>query len=227
MNDTKQKLLDAAEQLFAAKGFAATSLRDITTLADANLASVNYHFGSKEALIDAVFERRLEPVNRERIELLDAYEAAANGAAVDLRQILWAYLAPPFRYVHGAGIGGRDFMRIVGRVQAAPGESISAAFLGQFETVKTRFHAALHRALPALSDDEVSRRMHHVIGAMAHTFCWSGTLACLRSNEAPESDAVLHSILGFALAGMQAPPANIEIPELPALQPAGAAEVES
>ena len=61
--DTRERLLDAAKYLFAQRGVDATSLRHITAEAAANLASVNYHFGSKEALFRAVFVRRIGPVN--------------------------------------------------------------------------------------------------------------------------------------------------------------------
>ena len=62
--DTKSRILDAAEKLFGLNGFEATSLRDITAEAQVNLAAVNYHFQSKDSLIDAVIARRIEPVNR-------------------------------------------------------------------------------------------------------------------------------------------------------------------
>ena len=62
--DTRERLLDAAEVLFAENGFDATSVRAITTWADANLAAVNYHFQAKVVLITAVFERRIRPINR-------------------------------------------------------------------------------------------------------------------------------------------------------------------
>ena len=75
---TKERILDSAERLFAEQGFAGASMRAITTAAGANLAAVNYHFGSKESLIDAVFARRLQPINRERLEWLDRLESAGN-----------------------------------------------------------------------------------------------------------------------------------------------------
>src|ERR1700689_2624058 len=87
--DTKTKILDAAEKLFGNKGFDATSLRDITAEAQVNLAAVNYHFQSKESLIDAVIARRIEPVNQKRLEMLD--EAGPNPS---LEQILAAFVAP-------------------------------------------------------------------------------------------------------------------------------------
>src|SRR5579871_1662400 len=87
--DTKSKILDAAEKLFGIKGFEATSLRDITATAQVNLAAVNYHFQSKDSLIDAVIERRIAPVNRTRLEML---EAAGPNPTVE--QIAEAFITP-------------------------------------------------------------------------------------------------------------------------------------
>ena len=89
--DTKKKLLDTAEKLFGEKGFEATSLRDITTEAQVNLAAVNYHFQSKDSLIDAVIQRRIAPVNCRRLKMLDA-----AGPDATVEQIVGAFLAPLF-----------------------------------------------------------------------------------------------------------------------------------
>src|ERR1700675_3405038 len=88
-HDTKTKILNAAEKLFALNGFDATSLRDITAEAQVNLAAVNYHFQSKDSLIDAVILRRIEPVNRRRVEMLDT-----AGPSPSVEQIVEAFLAP-------------------------------------------------------------------------------------------------------------------------------------
>ena len=93
--ETKERLLDVAERLFADFGYRATSLRDITSEAGVNLASVNYHFGSKDALLAALLDRRFAPVNHRRLELLDELEASADGA-VGLRDLVRAFLSPPF-----------------------------------------------------------------------------------------------------------------------------------
>src|SRR5579864_2147439 len=90
---TKTRLLDAAEKLFGQNGFDATSLRDITAEAQVNLAAVNYHFQSKESLIEAVIARRMEPIGRRRIQMLDA-----AGPDATLEQILTAFLAPVFEF---------------------------------------------------------------------------------------------------------------------------------
>ena len=77
-SDTKKLILDVAERLFADRGFSATSLRELTSEAGTNVASVNYHFGSKEALLAAVLERRLRPINERRLEILDKLEHTAG-----------------------------------------------------------------------------------------------------------------------------------------------------
>src|SRR6476661_10749602 len=76
---TKDRILDAAEALFMEHGFEATSLRALTAAAGVNLAAVNYHFGSKEELFQSVLTRRLDPMNQERIDLLEKVEREAGG----------------------------------------------------------------------------------------------------------------------------------------------------
>src|SRR5258708_24349804 len=114
--DTKQRILDSAERLFAEYGFAGVSFRAIIGDAKVNLAAIHYHYRSKEALFDAVILRRLEPINRERLALLDAYEQPT------LEQVLEAFLAPAFR-VGADPDGGPAFLRFMGRVfrGAVPG----------------------------------------------------------------------------------------------------------
>src|SRR5437763_16807197 len=89
---TRESLMDAAESLFAERGIPAASLRAITERATANLAAVHYHFGSKQGLVRAVFDRRLAPLNRERLTLLDRYEAEGGG----VEEVVRAFVAPIF-----------------------------------------------------------------------------------------------------------------------------------
>ena len=97
MNHTKESILDTAERLFAANGYAATSLRSIIAEAGVNLAAVHYHFHSKEALLEAVILRRSVPANQERLALLDRFEKAAEGKPVPLEKVIEAFVAPTFR----------------------------------------------------------------------------------------------------------------------------------
>jgi len=221
MNDTKIRLLDAAEELFAEHGIAETSLRDITAHADANLAAVNYHFGGKDGLLEAVFGRRLTPVNQERMELLGTFERAAGDHPVPVEQILYANLAPPFRRLDEWGESAQRFMRIVARVNADPSSNLHATFLSYFDELRTRFLGALGRTLPTLTATEVERRFHYSLAAMMHTFCWGQKIACLCPHPSDHRDRVLTSLIEYAAAGLRAPRDGANLKALRELERAG------
>src|SRR5215470_4581913 len=115
--DTKTKILDAAEKLFGQKGFEATSLRDITAEAQVNLAAVNYHFQSKESLIDAVIGRRIQPVNQLRLEMLDA-----AGSNPTVEQVVEAFLVPIF------SLSVRPAVPLIGRVLSNPTQFVERVY---------------------------------------------------------------------------------------------------
>ena len=207
---TRERILDVAEGLFAEKGYAATSLRDITGEADANLASVNYHFQSKEGLLSAIIERFVGPVNRERLEILDALETEGDGAARDLDRLLRAFLAPAFTRWVGRGTEGARFMRLAGRMHSETDEQLRTIFLGHFEEVVRRYGTAFRRAMPHLDEREVQLRTHFLVGAMAHTLLWSQNMPGPpfgRRKTIPPDEA-LESLVRFAAAGLGAPGAN-------------------
>lgn len=165
MIDTKQKILDAAERLIAEQGYAATSLRQIIAEAGVNLASVHYHFGSKEELLDGVVMRKVGPVNERRLELLAQYEAEAGAAAVPVAKILDAFLSP----MGAVAPSNPQFVRVMGRVVA---EGLLPVLMAKnFQLVQTRFMGAMRKALPHLPDEEFGARMQFMIGVVAHTMC--------------------------------------------------------
>src|ERR1700687_411844 len=126
--DTKTRLLDAAEKLFGKNGFDATSLRDITAEAQVNLAAVNYHFQSKESLIDAVIEHRMEPVNQKRIQMLDA-----AGPSPAVEHLIESFLAPILdqeRWQAGP---------LMGRVFSTPDQFLERFFKKRLAAVAQRF----------------------------------------------------------------------------------------
>ncbi len=208
--DTKGRIMDAAERLFAERGFAATSLRDITGAAEANLASVNYHFQSKEGLLTAIFGRYVGPVNHARLEALGAIETQADGSPPDLEELLRAFLGPAFTRWRQRGAAGPRFMRLAGRMHAETDEHLRTIFLNQFREVARRFLRAFRIALPQLDENEVNLRMHFLVGAMAHTLLWSESMPGppfgRRRTVAPEE--ALESLVRFAAAGMSAPVAS-------------------
>ena len=200
--ETKERILDVAERLFADFGYKATSLRDITSEARVNLASVNYHFGSKDALLTALLERRLSPINRRRSELLDTLEASAEGA-VDLQELVRAFLSPPFELRSRDAEERRTFLRLVGRIHSET-DDVRAVFITLFEPTISRFRAAIQKALPHVDADEVAWRTHFLVGSMAHTMMWCESFATHYAHR-PDPDEVLESLIQFGTAGLATP----------------------
>jgi AcrR family transcriptional regulator len=181
--DTKTRILDAAERLFVEHGFEATSLRSLTSAAGVNLAAVNYHFGTKEELFQAVLTRRLDPMNQERIDLLTKLERESNGRALSCEKILFAMLIPALRLARDEKRGGKDFLRLVGRAYADPAPFIRHFLSAQYAEMIGRYKEAFSKALPQLSRQELTWRLHFVMGALSYTL--AGTDALKLSSRRP------------------------------------------
>jgi AcrR family transcriptional regulator len=201
--DTKTRILDAAEKLFADKGFYATSLRDITAEAEVNLAAVNYHFQTKDSLIDAVIGRRVAPVNRRRLEML-----AAAGSNPSVEQIVEAFVAPLLE---------RDIsplLPMMGRVLATPDLVLFRLFKKHSAGVSEQFRKALESALPSLSASERMWRLLFMGGAMAHVLSWSHVIVEMSEGVCDPTDRkdVTARLVRFVAAGFRAteppPPAQ-------------------
>jgi AcrR family transcriptional regulator len=212
--DSKNRILNAAERLFAEKGYEGASLRSITSAARVNLASVNYHFRSMESLLQAVFERRLGPLNRRRLEMLDAFEAAAPGGVPRLEEILQALLVPILVIGKERREEGAAFQQLLGIMFAHPSEYVRRIFISQLREVSARFVAALRRALPELPPETLFWRVHFTIGAMAHTLAGAHFLHLLSGGRCDPSDAetATRNIIAFAAAGLRAPTAPLHDP---------------
>jgi AcrR family transcriptional regulator len=210
MGDTKQRILDAAERLFGELGYDGTSLRDITSAAEVNLAAVNYHFQSKEALLRAVLTRRLGPVNRERLELLDRYEAECAGNPPEVPALV-NILLRPLMALGGSGPESVGFRTLFGRMYAEPSRNIHKIFFEEMRDIVIRFFNAFQRALPWLPPVELYWRMHFMIGSFAHTLAGGVLLQAMSDGICDPND--LQSITGrltaFAVGGLTAPLAEI------------------
>jgi len=207
-NVTKDRILDAAESLFMEHGFEATSLRAITAAAPANLASVNYHFGSKEVLFQAVLTRRLDPMNQERLDLLTRLEREAEPEPLPCDRILSAMFIPALKLARDPARGGKDFLRLLGRAYADPAPFIRRFLAEQYATIIERFKTAFARALPELPKKELSWRLHFIMGALSYTLAGTDALrliAELTPAEAGNDEALLHRLAPFLLAGLQSP----------------------
>ncbi|HED66329.1 MAG TPA: TetR/AcrR family transcriptional regulator [Planctomycetes bacterium] len=204
---TKEKILDAAEELFSELGYDATSLRAVTKTAGVNLAAVNYHCGSKLGLFRAIFERRIGPLNRERLAALErARERVGEGKVIPLGEVLRAFFEAPVRMAAREDPGFRRFLRIAGRMQSASGDHANA-LVPVFAEVREHFHAALRAALPHLDDRDFSWRLHLLIGAMCTLFADPQRIAILSQGHCdPENpDEVLAQLIAFGKGALGAP----------------------
>jgi AcrR family transcriptional regulator len=211
--DTKTRILLAAEKLFAVNGFDATSLRDITTEAQVNLAAVNYHFQSKDSLIDAVIEHRLGPINEKRLAGL-----AAAGANPTVEQIVEAFLAPVLEFAIPVA-------PLLARVFSNMDQFVERVYRKHLHTMVLRFMEALQKALPEVPPDELFWRLHFMAGSMSHTILMSSIVrsrgwgterapgvegavvaaAIPMAALAIDPRQILERMVAYAAAGMRAP----------------------
>jgi AcrR family transcriptional regulator len=198
---TRDRLLDAAERLFAAHGVDGASLRSITSEAEANLAAVHYHFGSKLELVREVFQRRLGPMNAERMARLDEAIASASEGGPSLRSILHAFLAPALRLGRQEG---HEFFVLIARAPASPHPGVQQVVADQFAEIAMRFGSALSGALPGVPREELFWRVHFIVGALCHTVVNTEILTAVSGGLCTQDDeeAVLDRLLDFAEAGL-------------------------
>ena len=201
-HETRTRILDAAEELFMQHGFEGTSMRHLTSRAGVNLAAVNYHFGSKDALIEAVFRRRLDPMNAERIAALDRLEDPSP------EDIIRAFVSPGLRMIEDAKGGGRNFIRLLGRTYTEPAKGIRQLIGQMYAPAMQRYKAALERALPQMPREELVWRMHFLFGTLAYTLAATDTVQLIAGSK-PEDryDARLleDRLTAFLASGLAAP----------------------
>ena len=210
--DTKERILDAAEALFAERGLDNTSMRIITQAAGVNLAAVNYHFGSKEELIKAVFGRRLEAINSERSRRLDA----VLRQGVTLEGLLEAFISPSLELSQDRKELGDRFVRLVGRGYTEQAEFLRDHIHRLNKPCVDRFKQAFARELPHLPRQELSWRLHFLVGAVSHTMAGPDMIRLMAGNRISDrgnAQALVSRLIPFLAAGLRAPlPADL--PEL-------------
>lgn len=208
---TRAAVLDAAERLFSERGVDGASVRDITAAAAANLGAINYHFGSKDALVMEVFARRLEPINRARIARLDAQEQASRGKPVELSQIVEAFVRPGLEIPMDGSNQEGVVVRLINRCLAEPDPALKKFVEEQFAEVAERFDAAILRTAPYLSQEDLFWRMIFFVGALHQgqevwmrfdQFPRPGASATVSR---PSQEEFIRFIVSFVTAGMREP----------------------
>jgi AcrR family transcriptional regulator len=205
-HETRTRILDAAEELFMLHGFGGTSMRQLTARAGVNLAAVNYHFGSKDALIEAVFHRRLDAMNAARIAALEAIEAP--GHAPTAEEVIRAFVGPSLRMIEDAKGGGRNFIRLLGRTYTEPAKPIRALIGQMYAPAMQRYKSALERALPHMPREELIWRMHFMFGTLAYTLAATDTvqlIAGCKPEDRYDARLLEDRLSAFMASGLNAP----------------------
>ena len=199
---TRDRILGVAETLFARHGFAGASLRQVTAAANVNLAAVNYHFGSKESLIEEVFRRRLDELNRHRLAAL------ANIAADPKHQlegVLDAFIRPALEQSMD-NAGGAAFVRVLARAYAEHDERLRKFLSDNYGHVLREFATAFAPLLPHLDKEELFWRLDIVAGALTYAMADFGMIKRKSDvSERSHREQSARHLVRFAAAGLRAP----------------------
>lgn len=199
---TRERILGVAETLFARHGFAGASLRQVTAAAKVNLAAVNYHFGSKESLIEEVFRRRLDELNRHRLAALANISADPNH---QLEDVLDAFIRPALEQSMD-NAGGAAFVRVLARAYAEHDERLRKFLSDNYGHVLREFATAFAPLLPNLDKDELYWRLDIVSGALTYAMADFGMMKRrAATSEATHREHTAEHLIRFAAAGLRAP----------------------
>ncbi|HEX4938458.1 MAG TPA: TetR/AcrR family transcriptional regulator [Candidatus Kapabacteria bacterium] len=201
--ETVERILDAAEVLFAERGFAETSLRTITSAAGVNLAAVNYHFGSKKSLIQAVFVRFLDPLVDEIERQLNQLQAEKERLSVeDLLQVLTSSVYE----IHGRGSNrATSFMRLLG-LAYTQSQAHLRKFIGErYGSAFQHYASHLKPALPGATAADLFWHTHFALGTAIFTMSNFDALRAMSENDTGERtpvDFIVSRLTAFMAAGL-------------------------
>jgi len=209
--NTQLKILDAAEQLFAETGFSATSLRQITSLAEVNLASVNYHFGSKKELIQAVLQRYL-------VVLMPRLDQEFNRLLAAQRQqqlsdVLLVFVDPLLELEAVQPRGTTMFLQLLGRGYTDVQGHLRWFFNQNYGRVLDKFVLLVQQSCPQLPASEIFWRLHFSLGTIVFTLASSVALREIAENDFAEQvdmHGVIRRVIPYLAAGIAAPLAASE-----------------
>ena len=201
----QERILDAAEALFARCGFYGVSVRDITQAAGVDVALVSYHFGAKRALFTAVFERRAELLNAERLALLEEVRRATVPGPPTLEAIVSAFTRPLLERSARGGAGWKSYFALVAQVNNSP-EWGPVLMTRHFDPLVDKFIAVLREALPDCPPREIYWGYQFLTGALTLTFAETGRIDKLSGGlcKSSDLDSVHERLSPFVAAGFRA-----------------------
>lgn len=203
--NTRTRILRAAEKIFARGGYRAMTLRQVTEEAGVNLAAVNYHFGSKTNLMRALFRARFEPINRKRLQILDERIAAHAPDPIPLEAIYDALFRPLFTGVEAAPVKDTTLMQIIGRALTEPAEFMRGLHKEFFAELSARFIGEIQRTCPELSESQLQYRFFLSISTMIGTVIEQVRLETISGGKLDGSnlDRILEELTAFVVAGFR------------------------
>lgn len=207
--DTSTRILDVAETLFVEHGFEATSLRMITQQAAVNLAAVNYHFGSKDALFESVFTRRLGPLLAACLAELDTEEG--RGVALSIETLVMTFIRPALALSKDPNKGGALFVRLLSRTLVENHRLLRETLSQQYSEFVQRYSRAFERTLPELGGEELAWRMHFAFSVMFNAFAGNDVLKIFVRSQvvsARDPDMIVKHLVPFVVAGLSTPPGS-------------------
>jgi len=201
----RERILDAAETLFAQRGFYGVSLRDITEAAGVDVALVAYHFGGKRELFTAVFERRAEVLNRERRDMLEQVRRAALPGTPSVEAIVNAFSQPLLERSARGGAGWKSYFALVAYVNNSP-EFGPVLMTRHFDPLVDKFIAGLREALPGCPPQEIYWGYQFLTGALTLTFAETGRIDKLSGGlcHSSDLDSVTQRLAPYVAAGFRA-----------------------
>ena len=205
--DTKTRIMDAAEALFVQGGFESMSMRQITGAAGVNLAAVNYHFGSKDALIQSVLSRRLDPLNEQRVLMLDAFEREM-GERLTCEHVLAAMFLPAVRIFRSNAPGADRYLHFLGRAYTEPSPVVRDFISSHYIQTLGRFFFAFQRTLPELSREDLGFRLNFAMGALSGVLAGGNTQRLIREftqEQGDEESVILARLASLMVAALKAP----------------------
>ena len=198
--NTKERILGAAEELFAQHGFAGTSLRQVTSRADVNIAAVNYHFGSKENLVNEVFRRRMDEMSAQRLSRL---KVAIQQHPGELEPVLAAFVEPALALAQDRH-GGGAFIRVIARAYAEKNDGLRKFLSDQYGHVLRDFAKAIATCVPGLSKEELYWRLDFVSGALTYAMADFGLIKRPSGvSEATHRERAARELIRFAASGVK------------------------
>jgi AcrR family transcriptional regulator len=202
--DLKQTILDAAEGLFARHGFYGVTTRQVAAEAGVDTALIHYYFGAKRELFDAVFLRRAEVVNQERIDSMTAYEAAHAGA-MTVEGIIEAFIDPLIERSLTGGPGWKNYFALVAQVNNTPawgGETMHRFF----DPVVHQLVETIKRAIPEAEFGDLYWCYQFLTGSMMLALSETGRIDQLSDGLCHSSDleAVRARLYAYCAGGLEA-----------------------